>query len=285
MQAPPRHLTVALVLVAATGVLVWTGLAERVWQRVGSPLLAWQKTLASRDEPPPEAGDIATRERMIRLNAENVLLRRRLGEYAEIVGEGRVAPDQVVVARGQIVARTVRQGRRYCELDVGAVDGVEVDMAAVLGWSLVGMVKGRSPGRCLVREITDGESRIPAALYSDKELLAEGVLRGTGDADAALLEFVEDRPGLEVGPGQRVVTAGLDGGAPAGLVLGVVTAAERGGAADHWRITVAPLRSAATSDSLLVLRPAEAPPATTPAPAPSTPTAKPTGPGKPGAVR
>lgn len=276
MQAPPRHLTIALVLAVATVALAWTGLAQRVWQWAGAPLLPWQRSLAAREEPPAEAVAIQLNERLIRLNAENVILRRRLAEYQEIAGEGRVPPAQVVVARGQIVARTLRQGRRYCELDVGAVDGVEVDMAVTLGWSLVGMVVGRGPGRCLVREITDSESRIPAALYDDKELLAEGVLRGTGAPGEVMLEFVEDRPGLQVEPGQRVVTVGLDRGAPGGLALGSVVAAERAGPIDHWRITVKPLRSAATSDSLLVLRlgdvppPAQGPAAT---PTPAVPTA------------
>jgi cell shape-determining protein MreC len=273
MQAPPRHLTIALVLGAATVAVAWTGVAERMWRWVGAPLLPWQRALSAREEPPADALLTQLNERLIRLNAENVILRRRLAEYQEIVGEGRVPPAQAVVARGQIVARTLRQGRRYCELDVGAVDGVEIEMAATLGWSLVGMVVGRGPGRCLVREITDSESRIPAALYDENELLAEGVLRGTGAADTALLEFVEDRPGLEVAPGQRVVTVGLDRGAPGGLALGSVVGAERAGPTDHWRITVKPLRSAATSDSLLVLRLADPPPL----PAPATPekTAKP----------
>ena len=265
MQAPPRHLTIALVLIAATGVLAWTGVGKRIWQWAGSPLLAWQRGLAARDEAPGDTVAIQANERLIRLNAENVILRRRLAEYQEVAGEGRVPPAQTVVARGQIVARTLRQGRRYCELDIGAVDGVEVDMAATLGWSLVGMVVGRGPGRCLVREITDSESRIPAALYDDKELLAEGVLRGTGAAGEAVLEFVEDRPGLQIEPGQRVVTVGFDRGAPAGLALGSVVSAMRSGPSDHWLITVKPLRSAATSDSLLILRLADAPPA---APAP-----------------
>lgn len=274
MQAPPRHLTIALVLGAVTVALAWTGAAERIWRWVGAPLLPWQRALAAREEPPADALATQLNERLIRLNAENVILRRRLAEYQEIAGEGRVPPAQAVVARGQIVARTMRQGRRYCELDVGGVDGVEVEMAATLGWSLVGMVVGRGPGRCLVREITDSESRIPAALYSDAELLAEGVLRGTGAADECLLEFVEDRPGLEVAPGQRVVTVGLDRGAPGGLALGSVVAAERAGPTDHWRITVKPLRSAATSDSLLVLRLADPPPPAAPA-APAAPAEKP----------
>jgi len=271
MQAPPRHLTIALVLVVATGALVWTGLAKRVWHRIAAPVLPWQRSLAAREEPPAEAAATQAAERLIRLNAENVILRRRLAEYQEIAGEGRVPPAQAVVARGQIVARTQRQGRRYCELDVGAIDGVEVDMAATLGWSLVGMVVGRGPGRCLVREITDSESRIPAALYDDQELLAEGILRGTGAPGVTILEFVEDRPGLQVEPGQRLVTVGLDRGAPGGLALGSVVSAVRAGPTDHSLITVAPLRSAATSDSLLVLRLADAPPPAAPstvAPAP-----------------
>lgn len=287
MESRPRHWRIAILLGLLTLLLVVSGLAGRLWRAVMPVPAAWQRSLAARATDTEQESLVQLRERLVRLNAENVVLRRRLAEYEAIAGEGRVPPAQAVVARGQIVARTLRQGRRLCELDVGAVDGVEVDQPVALGWTLVGVVVGRSASRCLVREVGDSESRIPAALFNDQELLAEGVLHGIGAADEARLEFVEDRPGVNVEPGQRVVSAGLDG-VPAGMVLGTVLSADRSGdQADHWRILVRLMRTPANADSLLVLRPSDAPPpppptVVAPTPAPGAAPAAPAADGRPG---
>ena len=152
--------------------------------------------------------------------------------------------------------RTQRPGRRFCELDIGAIDGVEHGMPVVLGWTLIGSVAGLQASRSVVRQISDVDSRVPAGLYSDQEMLAEGVLRGTGTSDEAALELIEERPGLTVAAGQQVVTAGL-AGFPPGLVLGTVSQAQRGGPAGHWQVMVRLLRTAERAESLLVLREAE----------------------------
>ncbi len=246
-----RHLMVALVLAILTAALVASGGARRLWQWFAPAVTSWQGDLSARGGVEDQ---VQIQERMIRLNVENVVLRRRLAEYQQIEGEGRLPPAQSVVARGRIVARTQRQGRRFCELDVGAIEGVERGMPVVLGWTLIGSVAGLQPV----------DSRIPAGLYDDKELLAEGVVRGTGDMETVSLDLIEDRPGLVVAPGQSVVSAGL-AGFPPGMALGTVVDARRGGAADHWQVQVRLLRTAERSDSLLVIREAED---ISPAPAP-----------------
>jgi cell shape-determining protein MreC len=251
MTTTRRHLLVALGLTVLTAALVATGAARRVWQWSAGSLGIWQASLVGSD---PEAElQAQLQERLIRLNVENVLLRRRLNEYRQIEGDGHLPPAQVVVARGRIVARTQRPGRRFCELDV---DGVDRGMPVVLGWTLIGSIAGMQAGRCVVRQLSDMDSRVPAALYDDQELLAEGVLRGTGAVDEAALDLVEDRPGLTVVKGQLIVSAGL-AGFPPGLALGTVLDAERGGPAGHWVITVRLLRTAERADSLLVIREAE----------------------------
>jgi len=254
MTSTRRHLLVALGLTVLTAALVATGVARRVWQWSAGSLGAWQASLVW--SAADADAQTQMQERVIRLNVENVLLRRRLNEYRQIEGDGHVPPAQVVVARGRIVARTQRPGRRFCELDIGAVDGVDHGMPVVLGWTLIGSIAGMQAGRCVVRQVSDSDSRVPAALYDDQELLAEGVLRGTGAIDEAALELVEDRPGLTVAKGQPVVSAGL-AGFPPGLALGTVLDAQRGGPAGHWVITVRLLRTAERADSLLVIREAE----------------------------
>lgn len=219
---------------------------------------------------PAEDPDEILREQVARLGAENALLRSRLSEYAAIQGEGGIPPERVVVARGRIIARTRRAGRRFLELDVGRVDGVAKGMAVTMGWSLVGQVSGTDDGRCLVQEITDSESRVAAVVMTpakedgkQPERLCEGVLAGNGKRQSLTLDFIDSGSGASgsgasgsgvvLEPGLQVVTAGSDGRFPATLVLGTILTASHAGTA-AWHIEVAPARDPEVAESLLVVR-------------------------------
>jgi cell shape-determining protein MreC len=255
MTGRSRTLTLIAVALAVTLLATWGGLTRFPPAGVAAVVEPVQTTLAGAEaELTDQQRVVILEEQLVRANAENAILRSRMEDYLSIRGEGNLPPAQVVVVRARIIARTVRQGRRYCELDVGAVDGVSVGMAACLGWSLVGAVVGIQEGRSLVQLISDSESRIPAALLEKDVRLAEGVLSGSGRRGLMLLDYIEERDGLRVMAGQRVVTAGTDGRFPPGLVLGTVTAATRSATADHWHVEVAPLREADSADSLLILQ-------------------------------
>jgi rod shape-determining protein MreC len=261
MTGRSRTLTLIAVALGGTLVAAWGGLTRFPPAGVAGIVEPVQRTLAGEDPPPtPEQRLVLLEEQLVRANAENALLRTRLEDYLAIRGEGNIPPAQAVVVRARIIARTVRQGRRYCELDAGAVDGISIGMAACLGWSLVGAVVGVQEGRSLVQLVSDSESRIPAALLDKEARIAEGVLAGSGRRGLLLLDYIEERDGLQVTAGQRVVTAGTDGRFPPGLVLGTVTAASRSATADHWHVEVAPLREADSADSLLILRFERSPP-------------------------
>ncbi len=132
MRAPPRQLVLASVLAVIAAVGLASGLARRSWVVVAGWLEPWQRDLAGgRDPEPGKARYEQLIEQVARLTTENVTLRRRLDEYRSIEGEGHVGTAQAVVARGSVVARTTRQGRRFCELDIGAVDGVDLEIMAI----------------------------------------------------------------------------------------------------------------------------------------------------------
>ena len=218
----------------------------------------WLGELASSFAPegaPPE--DFARlQDQVARLSGENVLLRGRLGQYENIKGEGQTPPERVVVARGRIISRSIRAGRRYAELDLGRIDGIERGMPVVDGWSLAGVVAGTDDGRCLVQWVSDGESRIAARVITTDEdgkpkLLCECICAGTGRRAELQLEGLETGSGIDVSPG--IVTAGGDGRLPPGLVLGSVTAAGRAGG-DRWQVVVRPSRDPELAESLLILR-------------------------------
>ena len=250
-----RWLMILLLALAGTAVATWSGVTRFPPPMVAGIVEPMQRNLATHHGSEGPAESLARLEdQLVRANAENALLRTRLQEYLSIRGEGGIPPEQAVVVRARIISRTLRQGRRYCEMDAGAVDGVVVGMAACLGWSLVGTVVGVQEGRSLVQLVTDTESRVPATLLSGETILAEGVLAGSGHRGRLLLDYIEERDGFQVMVGQRVVTAGSDGHFPPGLVLGTVTAASRSATADHWHVEVAPIREADSADSLLMLK-------------------------------
>ncbi|MEK7412995.1 MAG: rod shape-determining protein MreC [Planctomycetota bacterium] len=235
------------------------GGSAALWGRPDGLLTAWQRMLAGNDQADTN-GMRDAQEQVVHLNAENVLLRARLAQYASIRGEGGFPPERVVIARGRVVGRTARSGRRFLHLDVGTAAGVAVDQPACIGWSLAGMVTGIREGRCLVQELADSESRIPATILNGKENLAEGVLVGGGQPGWARLEFIEQREGLRIEPGYSVVTAGSDGRLPPGLVLGRIDNAVRGSGSDTWKLRVRLTADASSSESLLILKVPNTPP-------------------------
>ncbi len=243
-------ITVSL-LAVATGVLA-TGGAAALWGRPGWLLTPWQRAVA----PSGEQHDAlkSLQDRVTRLTAENALLRARLKQYGSIAGEGSFPPEQVVAARGRIVGRTARTGRRFIELDVGTADGVLRDLPVADGWNLVGLTAGMREGRCLVQDLADSESRVPASIVDATGVIAEGVLAGAGEPGFARLDFIEPRDGLRIDAGMAVVSAGSDGRLSPGLSIGRIESAGRGSGGEHWQLRVRLSGDAGAAESLLVLR-------------------------------
>ncbi len=241
------------------GVLAW---AEGP---LAAPLTALRRALQPAGAAVAEQSDPTTRELVGRLAAENAALRDRLQQWAEIPGEGAAVPERTVIARGRIIGRSDRAGRRYVELDVGRADGVIRGMAATAGWSLVGEVVAAEDGRCLVQLCSDSRFRCAGTVTrliapsgsttagSTTARLGEGVVAGDGRSAALGLELVGSGPDLPLAAGQVVTTAGADGRFIAGLVLGTI-ANPRREPGDRWLADIVPGRTAETVESMMVIR-------------------------------
>jgi len=236
-----------------------SGLLGSLRGTIGPVLLPFQRAVAGEGVTPAAEEVAVLREQIAHLGSENIVLRTRLADYAGIIGEGQVPAERVVVARGRIIARSSRAGRRYLELDVGRIDGVAKGMPVVAGWGLVGVIAGTDDGRCLVHLVTDREFRVAATVLSAPgpgtpgRILAEGVLTGLGRRDELRLEMVEPAADQELTAGLAVVTAGSDGRLPTGLSLGTITRALPLGG-NRWEVTVGPTRDPERHESLLVMR-------------------------------
>jgi cell shape-determining protein MreC len=236
-------------VLAAVGADRW--LAAGLGPATGPASAAWAPAGAD-----PER--TALREQVARLTAENAVLRQQVEDARSLAGRPGVAETGQGLIRARVVARPIRTGRRYLEIDAGAADGVREGMAVCLGWSLVGRVAGLLDGRSLVQSVTDAEFRLPVRLEVGEGGFIDGVWAGTGARDRAEIRWIEGED-LTILTGAPVVAAGGDG-IPAGIVLGTVVAAERPDRArghGHWTVTAAPLRDGAGADTVLLMAPPE----------------------------
>lgn len=233
--------------------LAVTGSGAAAWLRgmLDPVLVPMQRALTVEGDAPDRLRQLD--DQVAKLAAENALLRSRLAQYQAVGGESGLAAQVAKTLRGRVIARTQRADRRYVELDVGGIDGVDERMVVADGVNAVGLVVAVQERRCLVQELGDGESRVAAAILGVDGVLAEGVLAGTGDADAHRLEQIEDREGLVIRQGMAVVSAGADQRFPIGMPIGTVRSASKGPGDDHWKITVRP-RAGTWPETLLVLK-------------------------------
>ncbi len=236
-------------VLAAAGVDRWLSVA--LTPATGPAGAVWEPA-------PADPERLALREQVARLTAENAVLRQQVEDARTLVGRPGMTDPGHPVVQARVIARPIRTGRRYIEIDAGAVDGVREGMAVCLGWSLVGRVAGLLDGRALVQCVTDSEFRLPVRLEVGEGGFIDGVWAGTGARDRAEIRWIEGED-LTILTGAPVVAAGGDG-IPAGIVLGTVVAAERPDRArghGHWNVTAAPLRDGPGADTVLLMTPPE----------------------------
>lgn len=107
--------------------------------------------------------------------------------------------------------------QRAVVLNRGSEDSIEQGMAVVSGSGLVGQVTsvGRRSARVLL--ISDPLSGVDAMIQGNR---ARGIVEGSGDGNCIWKFVVREE---EVNIGDRVISSGLDGVYPRGLLIGVVT--------------------------------------------------------------
>ncbi|MDO8847805.1 MAG: rod shape-determining protein MreC [Coriobacteriia bacterium] len=168
----------------------------------------------------------ASRERLTALEEQNEELRARLAELEEARQENERLRELVAFAEGQdlarlganVIRRPVSIWEGVIQLDRGSNDGVQPGMPVIAAQGLVGQVAEVSPNACTVRLLTDQQSGVAALVQSTR---ATGVIRGSVSG-ALSLDFI-DRALVPV-EGDVVLTSGLGGVYPAGIVVGDIVA-------------------------------------------------------------
>jgi len=147
------------------------------------------------------------------LEAENAALRKLT--HAVPNSNLRFVSARVIGDPGGAFARSVL-------VNTGAKDGVAKGQAAITSDGLAGRVAEAGMQSARVLLITDINSRIPVLIGQGRD---RAILAGDNSAQPKLLYLA---PGVEVAPGDRVVTSGRGGAFPPGLPVGVVSQAGEG---------------------------------------------------------
>jgi rod shape-determining protein MreC len=130
-------------------------------------------------------------------------------------------PEDTFLAAG-VVARDSSNARNVIAIDGGSSDGVKEGMIVVSeGRSLVGTVTRTFDDYAWVTLITDPKSAVSAIVQESR---ADGVVSGNYDG-SLVMEFVGQ--GAAVKAGDFVVTSGIGGRYPQGVVIGRVADVQR----------------------------------------------------------
>lgn len=123
---------------------------------------------------------------------------------------------------------------------------------------LVGRVVTVSGPYAKVQMITDRLAGVSAMVLRNRR---QGVVRGGGRGDGLELDYVPLQ--ADVRPGDRVLTAGIDGVYPRGIPIGTVASVEAGGQQLFHRIQVVPAVDFGAVDQVYLLEYQAVPPSLT----------------------
>ena len=144
--------------------------------------------------------------RLAEVEAANLRLRRLL-EFRRTIGERLVA--------ARVIGRDASARDRTITLDKGERDGVARGAAVLVPEGVVGHVFHTSPGAARVLLISDRNSGVDTIVQRTR---VRGIAEG--GEEACNLKYV--KRGADVREGDHVVTSGLDGIFPKGVLLGDV---------------------------------------------------------------
>jgi rod shape-determining protein MreC len=176
--------------------------------------------------------------RMVEVEAQN----RRLAELLDL----KEALDLKVVAADVIgsdatgMARTLIVGQ-------GSGAGLQPGMGVIATGGVVGKLIASSPNAARVILLSDHNCAIDAF---DQRSRTRGMVSGMAD-DGVIMKYVERIEDLK--PGDPVITSGLDGVFPRGLLIGYLSAIDRKGPGLFLNVSIKPAVDLRTLEQVLVI--------------------------------
>jgi rod shape-determining protein MreC len=185
-----------------------------------------------------------------RLAAEVARLREgetRLEELRELLQVKETQPEEEFLA-ANIFAREPSNLKEMVAIDRGKQDGVKEEMVVLTeGGTLVGTVTKALDDYSWVTLITDPNSAVSAMVQDSR---AQGVVAGSYSRRLTMAFL---RQAERVEEGDTVITSGVGGGFPPGLVIGTVASLENVRQELFKDVTVEPLARFRQLETVLVL--------------------------------
>lgn len=201
---------------------------------------------------------------LVGLENENRNLRKRIAElqneinsyremYYEVGRLKKLLSLEETIIYSAVAARVVGHERsslfKTIIIDKGTDEGLSASLPVVTDQGVVGRVIEPSWNVSRVLLVTDYNSNIDAIVQGSR---AQGIMQGGGQ-QFARLKYVQRTDEVKVG--DTVVTSGLGGVFPKGLVLGTVVVAEKGEKGLFQNVEVKPAVDFTKLEEVLVLIP------------------------------
>jgi rod shape-determining protein MreC len=179
------------------------------------------------------------RNRLLEAEATN----RRLQQLLEF--RSQLASVSITAS---IIANSASTWFKSCLLDRGSVDGVSKGMAVVTPLGVVGQVVAVTPRTAKVLLLTDPNSGVDVFVQRTR---ARGIVSGSLD-NGTIMKYVKRTEDIQ--EGDRLVTSGLDGIFPKGIIVGAVTKVRKQTLGLFQSIEVVPAVSLARSEEVLIVK-------------------------------
>jgi rod shape-determining protein MreC len=188
------------------------------------------------------------RARLERLEGDLALLQEFKGEnerLRKLLEFSKTADLNGVV--GSVVGYDPSGWVKGIVVNKGSSSGISAGMAVVHARGVVGQVVSTSPSASRVLLINDHSSGVDALVQGSR---ARGVVEGSGSTTSELRYINRD---TVLKAGELVLTSGMDGVFPKGLVIGTVSDVEAGGGGLFQTVEVFPAVDFSRLEEVLIL--------------------------------
>ncbi|MCL2756751.1 MAG: rod shape-determining protein MreC [Coriobacteriia bacterium] len=197
------------------GSMAVTAPIQQVGRFLGLPFNAANNATSNMTADPEDVAELRRRneelQALVLLLKEHRLENERLKDLLRIVDAYNLAP-----CGARIISRTTDSWNRTVTIDKGSLDGITIGMPVVSANGLMGQIESVGPFSSTVRLLTDPRSGVAVYL---QETRTEAVMSGSQEGLLYLSYISLDAP---VNEGEAVITSGVGGVYPKGIVIGVV---------------------------------------------------------------
>lgn len=200
------------------------------------------------------AENIALRRKVAALTTENLKLRQSEGDLRRL--RSLLAYSEqftMTTSMAQTIMLDTAGRFKSIIIDRGSDDGVEVNDVIANASGLIGRVVLTTKDLAKVQLVTDNNCSVGSLLERTRR---QGVVRGNG---SSMLQMYDIPALADARPGDRILTAGIDGVYPKGIPIGTVTRADPGKSL-FKNVTVKPSVDFGTIEEVIVIHTRKVPP-------------------------